>query len=37
MLNISANLRLNMTGSEQDPALRAKRYQTAIDMNAYAD
>ena len=37
MLNISANLRLNMTGSEQDPVLRSKRYQTAIDMAAYAD
>lgn len=37
MPNISANLRLNMTGAESDPALRAKRYQTAIDMAAYAD
>jgi alkanesulfonate monooxygenase SsuD/methylene tetrahydromethanopterin reductase-like flavin-dependent oxidoreductase (luciferase family) len=36
-MNISANLRLNMTGAETDPALRAKRYQTAIDMAAYAD
>ncbi len=34
---ISANLRLNLTGAEADPALRAKRYQTAIDMAAYAD
>jgi alkanesulfonate monooxygenase SsuD/methylene tetrahydromethanopterin reductase-like flavin-dependent oxidoreductase (luciferase family) len=37
MLNISSNLRLNMTGAEADPALRAKRYQTAIDMAAFAD
>ena len=37
MRNISANLRLNMTGSEQDPVLRSKRYQAAIDMAAYAD
>jgi alkanesulfonate monooxygenase SsuD/methylene tetrahydromethanopterin reductase-like flavin-dependent oxidoreductase (luciferase family) len=36
-MNISANLRLNMTGAETDPALRAKRYQTAIDMAEYAD
>lgn len=37
MGNISANLRLNLTGAESDPALRAKRYQTAIAMAAYAD
>ena len=37
MLNISANLRLNMTGAEADPTLRAKRYRTAIDMAEYAD
>lgn len=37
MLDISANLRLNMTGAEADPALRSKRYQTAIDMANYAD
>jgi alkanesulfonate monooxygenase SsuD/methylene tetrahydromethanopterin reductase-like flavin-dependent oxidoreductase (luciferase family) len=34
---ISANLRLNMTGAESDPALRAKRYQAAIDMAGFAD
>ena len=37
MLNISANLRLNLTGAEADPGLRAQRYQTAIDMAEYAD
>lgn len=37
MLNISPNLRLNMTGAESDPALRAKRYRTAIDLASYAD
>ncbi|MFT4517716.1 MAG: alkanesulfonate monooxygenase SsuD [Halioglobus sp.] len=37
MLNISANLRLNMTGAETDPTSRAKRYQAAIDMAAFAD
>ena len=37
MLNISANLRLNMTGAEADPALRALRYRTALDMAEYAD
>ena len=26
-----------MTGAEADPALRAKRYRTAIDMASYAD
>lgn len=36
-MEISANLRLNMTGAEADPGLRARRYQTAIDMAAYAD
>ena len=34
---INSNLRLNMTGAEADPALRAKRYRAAIDMAAYAD
>ena len=34
---INCNLRLNMTGSEADPDLRAARYRTAIDMAAYAD
>ena len=37
MLNVSANLRLNLTGAESDPSLRAKRYQAAIDMAAFAD
>ncbi|MEZ5502045.1 MAG: LLM class flavin-dependent oxidoreductase [Halioglobus sp.] len=37
MQAISSNLRLNMTGAEADPALRARRYRTAIDMAAYAD
>ena len=32
-----ANLRLNMTGVEDDPVKRADRYQQAIDMAAYAD
>ena len=36
-MNISANLRLNMTGAEADPAARSARYQAAIDMAAYAD
>lgn len=36
-MNISANLRLNLTGAEADPQLRALRYQAAIDMAAYAD
>jgi alkanesulfonate monooxygenase SsuD/methylene tetrahydromethanopterin reductase-like flavin-dependent oxidoreductase (luciferase family) len=34
---INANLRLNLTGAEQDPALRARRYQAAIEMAAHAD
>ena len=33
----NANLRLNLTGAENDPLLRAKRYQCALDMAAYAD
>jgi alkanesulfonate monooxygenase SsuD/methylene tetrahydromethanopterin reductase-like flavin-dependent oxidoreductase (luciferase family) len=37
VLNISANLRLNMTGAEADPAQRALRYRTALDMAEYAD
>lgn len=37
MPNISANLRLNLTGAEAEPTLRARRYQTAIEMAAYAD
>ena len=37
MLNISANLRLNMTGAEADPEQRALRYRCAIDMAEYAD
>ena len=37
MLNISANLRLNLTGAEADPALRSLRYRTALDMAEYAD
>lgn len=36
-MEISANLRLNLTGAEPDPAERALRYQAAIDMAAYAD
>lgn len=36
-MNISANLRLNLTGAEAEPALRAARYQAAIDMAAFAD
>ena len=36
-MDISANLRLNMTGAEGDPAARSARYQAAIDMAAYAD
>ncbi|MFT4613630.1 MAG: alkanesulfonate monooxygenase SsuD [Bacteroidia bacterium] len=36
-MDISANLRLNMTGAEADPTARALRYQAAIDMAAYAD
>lgn len=34
---ISANLRLNLTGAESEPAARAKRYQCAIDMAEFAD
>ena len=34
---VNSNLRINMTGTESDPNARAKRYQTAIDMAAYAD
>lgn len=34
---INSNLRLNMTGAETDPELRAQRYRAAIDMAAYAD
>ncbi len=37
MATISSNLRLNMTGAEADPALRALRYRTAIEMASYAD
>lgn len=37
LLNISANLRLNLTGAEADPALRSLRYRTALDMAEYAD
>ena len=37
MRAINSNLRLNLTGAEADPALRALRYRTAIDMAAYAD
>lgn len=33
----NANLRLNLTGAEADPVLRARRYQAAIDMAEYAD
>tara|TARA_R110000823_G_scaffold210224_13_gene340556 strand:- start:13573 stop:14571 length:999 start_codon:yes stop_codon:yes gene_type:complete len=36
-VNISANLRLNLTGAEADPALRAARYRAAVDMAAFAD
>lgn len=36
-MDISANLRLNLTGAEADPQLRALRYQAAVDMAAYAD
>ncbi len=34
---ISANLRLNLTGAEQDPAQRSERYREAIEMAAFAD
>ena len=34
---INSNLRLNMTGAEDDPKLRAARYHAAIEMAAYAD
>ncbi len=37
MPEISANLRLNLTGAEAEPALRSRRYRAAIDMAAYAD
>jgi alkanesulfonate monooxygenase SsuD/methylene tetrahydromethanopterin reductase-like flavin-dependent oxidoreductase (luciferase family) len=37
MIEISANLRLNMTGAEQNPGLRSERYRQAIEMAAYAD
>ena len=37
MATVSSNLRLNMTGAEADPALRALRYRTAIEMASYAD
>jgi len=37
MTPISANLRLNLTGVEADPALRAQRYRAALDMAEYAD
>lgn len=37
MNTVSANLRLNLTGAEPDAAARAKRYQCAIDMAAFAD
>ena len=36
-MTLSANLRLNLTGAEADPALRAARYRAAIDMAAFAD
>ncbi len=34
---VNSNLRLNMTGSERDPEARAQRYQSAMEMAAYAD
>ena len=36
-MNISSNLRLNMTGAEADPTQRAQRYRAAIDMASFAD
>ncbi len=33
----NSNLRINMTGTEADPALASLRYRAAIDMAAYAD
>ncbi|MCZ6830264.1 MAG: LLM class flavin-dependent oxidoreductase [Gammaproteobacteria bacterium] len=37
MKMVNSNLRINMTGTESDPVAAAKRYQTALDMAAYAD
>ncbi len=37
MSSFNSNLRLNLTGAEADPVLRAERYNTAIEMAAYAD
>lgn len=37
MSSFNSNLRLNLTGAESDPARRAERYNTAIEMAAYAD
>ncbi len=34
---VNSNLRINMTGTEQDAAAASLRYRTAIDMAAYAD
>lgn len=34
---MSSNLRINMTGTESDPVAAARRYQSALDMAAYAD
>lgn len=34
---MTSSLRLNMTGAESDPMLRAKRYQAAIAMADFAD
>ncbi|MEM1113157.1 MAG: LLM class flavin-dependent oxidoreductase [Pseudomonadota bacterium] len=37
MSTYSANLRLNLTGAEAEPAARSERYRQAIEMAAYAD
>lgn len=37
MSKINTNLRLNLTGAETDPGQRSLRYQTAIEMAAFAD
>ena len=34
---VNSNLRINMTGTEAEPAAAARRYQTALDMAEYAD
>jgi alkanesulfonate monooxygenase SsuD/methylene tetrahydromethanopterin reductase-like flavin-dependent oxidoreductase (luciferase family) len=34
---VNSNLRLNMTGAEEDASLRSLRYRTALDMAVYAD